>query len=451
LSGGIERLDTDGTNISRTGSEMDGSDISTLSLAAQFRPSDKLTLDASLRMTDAYSQFDPVDFFVTGLPIDGDVATDAENLYAKVTLKYGAASSRLTHQIHVKYFDSDNRNLVDGVGDSSSASDRSTVAYQADIQLAANILSLALEHEKTSFEQSGAIIFGDPNQHQEMDVTSVIADYQGLSHERFTWLLSARFDNNSDFENAVSGRLSLAYDLSESTVLRGNIGSGQKNPTFTELYGFFPGQFVGNPDLKPESTTSYDIGVDKILQDGAVILQLSLFRQDLKDEINGFVFDPDTFLATAENIDGTSRRSGAELGASWKISEHFDLGATYTYTESHQEDALGEDVQEVRRPKHSGALTLGFLSSSQRFNAVLTADYGGTRTDVFFPPWPDPSETVTLDSFWLVDLTLQYQISESTSMYVRGSNLLDEDYEQVYGYQTPGIAGYLGLRMNFGQ
>jgi vitamin B12 transporter len=58
---------------------------------------------------------------------------------------------------------------------------------------------------------------------------------------------------------------------------------------------------------------------------------------------------------------------------------------------------------------------------------------------------------VTLDSFWLVDLTLQYQLSESTSIYARGTNLLDEDYEQVYGYQTPGIAGYLGLRMNFGQ
>ncbi len=451
LTGGVERLDTDGTNISRTGSEKDGSDITTVSLAAQFRPSDELTLDASLRATDAHSQFDPVDFFVTGLPVDGDVATDAENLYARAALKYGAANSRLTHYLSVKFFESDNRNLVDGIEESSSASDRSTISYQSDIALGANILSLALEQEKTSFEQSGAIVFGDPNQKQKMDVTSVIADYQGLSHERLTWLLSGRFDDNSDFDDAFSGRLSLAYDLSESTVLRGNIGSGRKNPTFTELYGFFPGQFVGNPDLKPESTTSYDIGIDKTLRDGAVVLQLSLFRQDLKDEINGFVFDPDTFLASAENIDGTSKRSGAELGASWQISEHFDLSAAYTYTESDQEDAVGQAVQEVRRPKHSGAVTLGYLSSKQRFSAALAADYGGTRTDVFFPPWPDPSEIVELDSYFLVDLTLQYQLSKSTSVFARGSNLLDEDYEQVYGYQTPGIAGYVGLRMNFGQ
>jgi vitamin B12 transporter len=451
LSGGIERLDTDGTNISHTGTENDDSDITTVSLAAQFRPSDELTLDASVRVTDAYSQFDPVDFLVTGLPTDGDVATDAETLYANAGLSYGAADSRLTHHLSVKFFDSDNHNLLDGAEDSSTTSDRSTFSYQADIAFGPNILALALEQEKTNFEQSGAIGFGDPNQKQDMDVTSVIADWQGLSHERLTWLLSARFDDNSDFEDAVSGRLSLAYDLSESTVLRGNVGTGRKNPTFTELYGYFPGQFVGNPNLKPESSTSYDIGVDKMLRDGAVVLQLSLFRQDLEDEINGFVFDPDTFLATAENIDGTSRRSGVELGANWQISDHFDLSATYTYTDSEQENTLGEHEQEVRRPKHSGALTLGYVSTSQRFSALLAADYGGTRTDVFFPPWPDPSETVTLDSYLLVDLTLQFQLNESTSVFARGTNLLDEDYEQVYGYQTPGIAGYLGLRMNFGQ
>ena len=450
LSSGIERLETDGTNVSRNGSETDGSDITTLSLAAQLRPSDAVTLNASLRFSDAYSQFDPVDFVETGLPVDGDVAMNAENLYANAALKYGAVDSRLTHQLRVNFFDSDNRNLIAGSEDSSSASDRSSIAYQADIKLAENVLAFALEHEKTNFEQSGAIVFGDPNQKQDMDITSVIVDYQGLSQERFTWLLSARYDDNSDFDDAVSGRLSLAYNLSGSTVLRGNIGTGRKNPTFTDLYGYFPGQFVGNPDLKPERTTSYDVGLEQMLLDGSVALQLSLFRQDLEDEINGFVFDPVTFLASAENIDGRSNRSGAELSARWQISEHFDISASYTYTESDQEGPLGKAVQEIRRPRHAGALGLTFVSPGQRFSGALAADYGGTRSDVFFPPWPDPSETVTLDSYLLVDLTLQYQLSESASVYAKGSNLLDEDYEQVYGYQTPGVAGYFGLRMNFG-
>ncbi|MGI9271918.1 MAG: TonB-dependent receptor plug domain-containing protein [Woeseiaceae bacterium] len=451
LSAGVEQLDTDGTNISRTGSEEDESDITTFSVATQFRASNALTFDASVRVTDAYSQFDPVDFFVTGLPTDGDVATDAENLYAKVGLKYGRPESRMQHHFNVSYFDSDNRNLVDGAEDSSSASDRTMLAYQADIRLNENVLSLALEHEETEFDQSGAVVFGDPNQSQEMDITSVVADFQGLSHDRLTWLFSARFDDNSDFDDAVSGRLSLAYDLSDSIVLRGNVGTGRKNPTFTELYGFFPGQFVGNPDLKPERTTSYDVGIDKTFNDGAVVLQVSLFRQDLEDEINGFVFDPVTFLASAENMDGNSKRSGAELGVNWRINEMFSLSANYTYTDSEQEDFAGQDVREVRRPKNSGALVLSYRASDARFGAILAADYGGTRSDVFFPPFPDPSETVSLDSYVLVDLTLQYQLTPAMSLYARGTNLLDDDYEQIYGYQTPGRAGYLGLRMNFGE
>ncbi|MDA1063020.1 MAG: TonB-dependent receptor, partial [Proteobacteria bacterium] len=81
----------------------------------------------------------------------------------------------------------------------------------------------------------------------------------------------------------------------------------------------------------------------------------------------------------------------------------------------------------------------------------LAADYGGTRTDTFFPPYPEPMQTVTLGSYWLLDMTVQYQLTESASIYARGSNLLDENYEQVYGYQTPDRAGYLGLRVRFGR
>ena len=60
-------------------------------------------------------------------------------------------------------------------------------------------------------------------------------------------------------------------------------------------------------------------------------------------------------------------------------------------------------------------------------------------------------QTVPLSNYWLLDLTFQYWLTESTAVYLRGTNLLDEDYEQVYGYATPGRAGYLGLRVNFGR
>lgn len=446
LVGSVERFDTDGENISRNGGEKDGSDLTTATLSARLAVNDSLTLDFGLRSTDAHSQFDPVDFFVTGLPEDGDRAADTENIYAHAGAMFEAPGGRISHHFRLNYFDSDNRDLTGGLETSSAASDRLTVAYQSDIDFGANRLSLALEHERTQFEQTGAIVFGDPNQAQEMDISSAVAEFQNLSRQRLGWTLSARLDDNSDFDNSVNGRFALTYQLSDVTKLRGSVGTGRKNPTFTERFGFFPGQFIGNASLKPERSTSYDVGLDQSMVDGALLVQLSLFQQDLKDEINGFVFDPVTFLSTAENIAGKSERSGAELGARWSVGESLAIAAHYTYT-----DATEQNVRELRRPRHSGGVSADYLSSNEIFSATLTADYGGNRIDIFFPPFPDSPEIVTLANYWLVDLAAQYRVTTSLSVFAKGTNLLDEDYEQVFGFRTLGRAGYLGVRINFGR
>ena len=449
LRGGIESLTTDGSNVSRTGTEKDGADLTTASLSARLAASESLSFSMGLRSVDAWSQYDPVDFIVTGLPADGDVAADVQNLYAQVGAILAPPGSRVSQQINIRYFDSDNRNLVDGALDSSTASDRVTFAYQADIGIGENLLSLALEREETRFEQSGAVIFGDPNQTQEMDVNSAIAEFQGLSTERLTWIVSLRADDNSDFDDAFNGRVSLAYELSDTTTLRGSIGTGQKNPTFIERFGYFPGQFIGNPELKPEHSVSYDVGVDQHFADDRLFVQVSLFQQDLTEEINGFVFDPVTFLSTAENMQGKSKRSGVELAARFAASESIGLAAHYTYTDSKEQDFLGNDVGELRRPRHAGGVSLDYKSSNERFSTTLNADYGGTRSDIFYPPWPEPSEIVTLDNYWLLDLAMQYHVTPSVTLFARGSNLLDEDYEQVYGYRTPGRAAWFGARVSF--
>lgn len=442
---GFEQLTTDGSNISHTGTENDDSDISTASLNARFQPSDAVAIRFGIRSVDAYSQFDAVDFFVTGLPADSDVATDSTQNYAQLGATFGADTRRVRHHLNARYFGSNNHDLIDGTEESSSGSDRITFAYQADIGLGDSMLSLALEHEKTEFEQRGAVLWGDPNQDQEMDVTSVVADFQGRPSDSVTWLLSARFDDNSDFDDIATGRASVAWDVTDATTLRANIGTGQKTPTFIERFGYFPGQFIGNPSLKPERSVSYDIGIDQRISDSATI-QLAAFEQEIEDEIDGFVFDPDTFLYTADNLTTTSKRRGIEFGARWAVSEQFGLNMQYTYT-----DATENSARELRRPRHAGSVHADYSFMETRGRISLAADYGGTRQDVFFPPWPNPSEIVTLQNYWLLDLTAQYRLDDVINLFARASNLLDTEYEQVYGYRTPGRAIYGGMQVNFGQ
>lgn len=452
IGAALENLDTDGQNISRVGSERDGAELTTASVSARLSPSERWTFTGGLRATDAASEFDPVDFFTTGLPADGDRVTESDNLLAYVTGSFGSQSGRLVHRLSARYYDSEHRNLVDGGFDSSTASERYRVSYQADLRLRDDdVLSLALEREHTDFSQRGIAVFGDPNQDQEMDVTSFVAEYQYLSGERLSWLASARYDDNSDFEPVLTGRVSVSYALSAETRVRLGVGRGHKNPTFTERFGFFPGQFVGNPNLDPERSTSYDVGLDQSLLDGALQVGLTVFQHDLDDEINGFVFDPTTFLSTAENRPGESDRSGVELTAQWNAGNGLSLGGSYTYTDAHEENAAGIELRETRRPRHTGNVTLAYRSNGGRFDANLAADYGGSRIDTFFPPFPEAPMRVELDDHWLLDLTLQFHVSSNLSLFARGSNLLDDDYEQVFGYQTLGRTGFAGIRANFGR
>merc|ERR1711916_149873 len=99
-----------------------------------------------------------------------------------------------------------------------------------------------------------ASAFGDPNQSQSFETLGMAgeltADIDALSLNA-----SIRHDDNDGrFDEAVTWRVGAAFLVAPSTRFRASMGEGVKNPTFTELFGFYPGSFIGNPDLEPESS-----------------------------------------------------------------------------------------------------------------------------------------------------------------------------------------------------
>ena len=65
---------------------------------------------------------------------------------------------------------------------------------------------------------------------------------------------------------------------------------------------------------------------------------------------------------------------------------------------------------------------------------------------MYFPPFPEPSQVVILDSHTLLNMNLNYAASEKLDMYLKLENALDDNYEEVFGYQTLGFGASLGLR-----
>ena len=89
------------------------------------------------------------------------------------------------------------------------------------------------------------------------------------------------------------------------------------------------------------------------------------YQQTLKDEIDGFVFDPETFLFTAQNTDSESERRGIELTAGWAPLYNLEILAHYTYTDAREGNPAGNDLLELRRPRHQAG-----LNAQYRFAAV---------------------------------------------------------------------------------
>jgi vitamin B12 transporter len=139
-----------------------------------------------------------------------------------------------------------------------------------------------------------------------------------------------------------------------------------------------------------------------------------------------------------------SHRQGGELSLVGTISDVISVAASYTYTDS----TGGDEVREVRRPRHIASVNLGWQAAGN-LHVNTNIQFSGDQTDVYFPPFPEPSQVVTLKSHTLVNINMNYQANDNLDIYVKLENALDDDYEEVFGYQTLGIGGNVGLRYSF--
>jgi vitamin B12 transporter len=230
--------------------------------------------------------------------------------------------------------------------------------------------------------------------------------------------------------------------------LRGSVGTGSKSPTFTERFGYYPDYFAGNPDLKPEQSQGWEVGLNTDFNQDDINLSLAYFKQTLEDEIDGFVFDLDTFLFTAANRDEKSHRRGVELTVDGELAEGFSWLASYTYVDASETDSVGNEVSEVRRPRHMASLVANYAFLKDRGNVNLNVNYNGSQFDSYFPPPFFGLEYVELDHYTLVDLAASWQLTERLQLTARITNLLDASYEELLGFSRPGRGVFAGLRVD---
>ena len=136
---------------------------------------------------------------------------------------------------------------------------------------------LAVDFERENFAQSFAD-FDGANQAQSRDTRGYVAEFIAQPIDPLNLSVSLRYDDFSNISNKTTYRVTGSYRLeSTDSRLHGSYGTGLKQPTFTELFGFFPDSFVGNPQLTPEESTGWDIGLEQQVWDGRVRFDVTYF------------------------------------------------------------------------------------------------------------------------------------------------------------------------------
>ena len=388
-----------------------------------------------------YDGFDPVTFRRS------DTLDETSNRIGAVRAWAKGEANGWTLTLDGSLLASANRNLLAGAPLNRTFGRRFATSAKVAKKAGDHLFTAAAEQQSERFRARDEVYFGATRQDRSRELTAFVGEWEATWRRKLTTQLAVRHDRFSAFADATTVRAGITWEPTDRLQLFAGYGDGIAQPSFYDLYGFFPGSFTGNPALKPERSRGWNASV-RIGDWYRKALTIAYFDNRLKDEIVD-VFDPATFRSTTANASGTSRRRGIEasleLKPDWLSKPRFSLHYTYIDSEERQV-AGGLAVREVRRPRHSA----GFIGQGEigRLLWSATLAYVGARRDTDFESFP--ARPVRLDDYVLGSLQLGYRIAGGTEVFARAENAFDARYQDVFGYRTEGRTVHAGLRLRFG-
>lgn len=241
-----------------------------------------------------------------------------------------------------------------------------------------------------------------------------------------------------------AGAIGLVRELGSEDLIYGAIRRFYRYPATDEILVFWPSRGL-NPNLEPESGFEVELGTDLVIN--SISATGRIFQQWMKDEI---IYDS----AAGSNVNlEKSRRVGFDLSMEWELTKSMRFGASYEYVRATIEEGTfaGSKVPLVAE----GLLRL-FLESRPVDSLLLSL--GGSYAGETFMGSDFTNSKDQLDSYWLYDLLLNYDLSNGLTFFAGVENLFDEEYvstafldwREIPGfYPGSGRSGRLGFRYSF--
>ncbi|MFM9271257.1 TonB-dependent receptor domain-containing protein [Halomonas elongata] len=351
-----------------------------------------------------------------GTPSDTDYVQQVAGVYGELPVT-DTWSSRLTLSEA-----RDERDTHGGTGESIFDTRTRTARWENALAFGRHELVVGAEYSRDDVDST--VDYDEDSRDNTAVFSQALLDFSPLTVQ-----VALRHDDNEAFGEETTGSLALGLSLDDIHTLRASYGTAFRAPTFNDLYYPDDGFFVGNPDLDPESSETFELGLRGQL--GRGFWDLAVYQSEIDDLISNIDTDGDGVVDTPENVE-RARIRGVELSTGAEVLD-WSLRAALSYTDP-------EDRETGNQLAHRATKSLRFDADRELGDWALGGSViaQGERYD-------DADNQQRLGGFATFDLRASWNFAPGWSTRLTLENLLDKQYQTVGGYDSAGRAAFLSV------
>lgn len=251
--------------------------------------------------------------------------------------------------------------------------------------------------------------------------------------DSWTTIIAFRGLKDDNMEFAPLYRVSSTYDIKKINLqIKAAVGNGALSPSLYQLYD----PAFGNSSLKMQKSFAYEVGFTNTLFNKIITYGLSWFDNYYNNMIMyGSYIDNNNNIKTGFYNETNTHTRGIEAEINVKPVKYINFGSTYTWMQTFNVD--GNPL--ARRPEHQVSAYINIIPL-EKLKINIGLIYNGESIATIY-------ETADInDDYFLLNANISYQINDNLEIYLKGTNLTNTEYEEIYGYGTKGIEIFAGLK-----
>lgn len=301
------------------------------------------------------------------------------------------------------------------------------VAYENFRWLEGNTITLGFDY-KTYGGKAENLKFGSTI----VDTTmNEVAGYLSVKQQLFDKIAlnaGARVEQHSVYGKEWVPSFGATYQLKTNTTVKGSASKGFRSPTIRELFIRFPFPPFPNPNLEPENIWNYELTVDQKLINDRLSFSLTGFKLNGENLIQGSM---NTEGAIVYKNAGKTDNTGIEMSGSFMVNNWLSINSNYTF--------IDMKTPVLATPTHKF-----YIGSTGQFKK-LTVQMSFQHINGLYNA---VGNTVNTENYSLLNTHIFYQIVQGTSVFMKGENLLNQEYAINQGYPMPGATFFGGVRFS---